>query len=369
MKILIVEPYLTGSHTSWAREYADRSSHDVAILGLKGKYWKWRMHGGAVRLAGMFMESGHTPDIILASDMLDLSVFLALTRARTACVRTAVYFHENQITYPGRENESGRERDAQYGFINYTSALAADAVLFNSSFHHDSFLNGIARFLKVFPDHNGLENVPVIREKSRVLPLGLDLEKLDLHREGAQHGCLPLILWNHRWEYDKNPEEFFRALFMLAGKGLQFEVAILGEEFARKPAVFEEARLMLGDKIVQYGFVEGFNRYAYWLWKSDILPVTSIHDFFGASMVQGVYCGCRPLLPKRLSYPEHISPEENPQFYYDDFEGLCRMLEECILKIEDVRRSSSRDLVARYDWSIMAPEYDRIFSDLLRYKS
>ena len=100
MKILLIAPYYTGSHAAWAKGYARYSRHQVDILSLPGRYWKWRMHGGAVTLARRFLTSPLTPDLILTTDMLDLTTFMALTRQRTAHIPTAIYFHENQLTYP-----------------------------------------------------------------------------------------------------------------------------------------------------------------------------------------------------------------------------------------------------------------------------
>ena len=101
MRILIVEPYFTGSHASWAEGYVCNSRHEVEILKLSGAYWKWRMHGGAVTLARQFLDSGkRPPDVILATDMLDVTTFQALTRSVTANTPFAMYFHENQLTYP-----------------------------------------------------------------------------------------------------------------------------------------------------------------------------------------------------------------------------------------------------------------------------
>ena len=41
----------------------------------------------------------------------------------------------------------------------------------------------------------------------------MDLSKFDKYKTSAKRE--PLILWNHRWEYDKNPEPFFQSLFRL----------------------------------------------------------------------------------------------------------------------------------------------------------
>jgi len=324
------------------------------------------MHGGAVTLAGKFTESEGSPDLFLATDMMDLTTFLSLAGDKAAGVKSAVYFHENQLSYPWAEDDPDRYsgRDAHYGFINYTSALAADAVVFNSNYHRDSFLDSLEPFLRQFPDHNLLDTVDIIRKKSCVLHLGVDLKALDRYREERAPGSPPLILWNHRWEYDKNPEEFFRALFVLADEGLNFRVAILGESFNEVPVSFEQAREKLAGRLVHFGYVADRAEYARWLWRADILPVTSIHDFFGAGVVEALYCNCCPILPGRLAYPEHIPPSRRDEFLYGSFDQLLEMLRYRIENIRETRGVKVRPFVERYDWSIAAAGYDRFFREL-----
>ena len=55
---------------------------------------------------------------------------------------------------------------------------------------------------------------------------------------GALPDLTPLILWNHRWEYDKNPEEFLQALLRLDEQGLDFRLAILGKYFCQQYPIF-----------------------------------------------------------------------------------------------------------------------------------
>ena len=83
MHIVILEPFFTGSHAKWAQGYADHSEHHIDLLTLPGRHWKWRMHGGAISLARQFLAKGWQPDLIIASDMVDLATFLALTRKKT----------------------------------------------------------------------------------------------------------------------------------------------------------------------------------------------------------------------------------------------------------------------------------------------
>lgn len=367
MHITLIEPFFTGSHAAWATGYARHSNHTVDILSLSGHFWKWRMHGGAVTLARKFLASDVLPDLLLVTDMLDLTTFLALTRRKTAHIPVALYFHENQICYPWSPTDRDilQKRDHHYGFINYCSALAADAVVFNSAYHYNAFFRELPPFLKQFPPPHEEGTADIIRTKSSVLHLGLDLQKFDYAETHRTHDAdmnqVPLILWNHRWEYDKNPEEFFRALFLLDEQGLDFRVAILGKCFGQHPPIFRTTRERLREKIVHYGYVEDFAHYAQWLQGSDIVPVTSHQEFFGASLVEAVYCGGYPILPTRLTYPELIPYETHPDLFYETFQELVEKLTGALHGIGKIREQSFRHCVERYSWQHMAPEYDRVF--------
>ena len=360
MNIILIEPFFTGSHADWAKGYATRSAHSVNILSLPGNYWKWRMHGGAITLARQFLAQQIFPDLILATDMLDLTTFLALTRSKSAGIPVALYFHEDQISYPWSPTDRDivHKRDQHYGFINYASALAADIVFFNSAYHKNAFLDRLPAFLKQFPDCRELETVEKIRAKSKVLHLGLELQAFDDVTVRKEFGEPPLILWNHRWEYDKNPDDFFEALFALDERGVDFQVALLGETFHRTLPIFETAREKLGERIVQFGYAAEFEHYAKWLHRADILPVTSIQDFFGASTVEAVYCGCSPLLPRRLSYPELFPPDRFPELFYDDTQNLVEKLAGVVKESKRRKGYDLRACVEQYSWQHIVSHYD-----------
>ena len=365
IRIALIEPFFTGSHARWSTELKQRSRHDIDIFSLPGRHWKWRMHGGAVTLAKQFLSSKNDYDLILASDMLDLSVFLALTREKSSKTPVAIYFHENQLCYPWSPRDGDRQkgRDLHYAFINYSSALAANRLLFNSEYHKGAFLEALPEFLDKYPDFNNKSTIERIADKSEVLHLAMDLNRLDeLRPPHKTPKEKPLLLWNHRWEYDKNPIGFFRALYGLVDQGIEFELALLGEHFEEEPPYFREAKEKLGSRIIQYGRVEKFEDYACWLWKADILPVTSKQDFFGGSVVEAIYCGCWPLLPNRLAYPDHIDSELYPEFYYTDVE-----LNSKIAKLIESRRWREpcplRMEVAKYDWENQIKMYDERFLD------
>ena len=188
---------------------------------------------------------------------------------------------------------------------------AADELIFNSEYNLSSFLQRIPKHFKTQPDFrpNTARIVEEIRIKSRVLyfPIYEELKLLvtcgntrltDLH-----------IVWPHRWEHDKNPDSFFRALFRLHEEGFGFKISVLGETYSQVPPVFEEARSILTDHILQFGFAETKEKYYDTLRDADVVVSTAVHEFFGVSMLEACYLGCFPLVPNRLVYPEIYPPE------------------------------------------------------------
>lgn len=368
MKILLVEPFFVGSHAIWAKGYQQFSQHNVEILSLPGRHWKWRMYGGAVSLAQQMKNLKFKPDLLLVTDMLDLTTFLALTKKQTSNIPAVIYFHENQITYPWSPADADKkvERNNQYGFFNYTSALAADWVCFNSDYHHDNFLNALLPFLRQFPDFQETDLIDIIRKKSSVLSLGMDLQKLEEFKVEVNKK-IPIILWNHRWEYDKNPTSFFNVLFRLKKEQIDFRLVVLGKKYQQSPPIFAEAANYLKKEILHFGFASDFATYAQWLWRADIIPVTNQQDFFGGSIVEAIYCNTYPILPNRLAYPEHIPVEHHQKHFYDGTEDQLYLHLKTVLnnfKTNSVAFNAN-NYVRHYDWRIFAPAYDDFFSKIV----
>lgn len=364
MKILIVEPFFSGSHQVWAEGYKNHSNHHIKIISLPGRHWKWRMHGGAISLAKQFKALNWKPDLILATDMLDLSVFLALCKKEIKNTPVAIYFHENQLTYPWSSNDPDvkLKRDNHYAFINYTSALAADAIFFNSKYHRNSFLEALPDFLNQFPDHSEKDLINTIKNKSEVLLLGMNLKKLEASQEVSNENDVPVILWNHRWEYDKNPDLFFESLFQIQEEKIPFQLIVLGDSYSKQPKIFNKAKTLLKEQLIHFGYADSYITYSNYLWQADIAPVTSHQDFFGGSVVEAIYCNCFPILPNRLAYPQHIPEKEKGAIFYEQDAYFYSLLKKTIINhTPDQLPNTLSNFVARYDWSILAPEYDLRF--------
>ena len=364
MNILIIEPYYTGSHKQWVDGYKKFSNHEIKILSLKGQFWKWRMHGGAITLAKMYNNLNWKTDIIIASDMLDLTTFLALTRKKTSHIPTSIYFHENQISYPWspRDRDVKENRDSHYGFINFSSAMSADNIFFNSKFHMDSFYKGLKPFLKNFPDHNEISSIQILQEKSKVLHIGLDLKVLNA--QNSFNNKIPTILWNHRWEYDKDPESFFKVLKRIKKNGFKFKLIVLGKMFGTTPEIFNKSKKYFKDDIIQWGFLESLDQYAKYLWKADIIPVTSKQEFFGISVMEAIYCKTWPILPKKLTYPELIPERFHKKNIYETDNDLYDKIIFAIKNHKILNRMNLQHIAKEFDWTRIAPFYDNIFRNI-----
>ena len=366
MHILWLDAFHGGSHAAVSQGFARHSQHAVTLLTLSpAGGWRWRMRGAAITFAREVHRRSLPPvDLIVATDMLDVATFLGLTRDQLVNVPVALYMHENQLTYP---LPPGRTRDLAFPWINYTSALAADAIFFNSAFHRDSFFAALPDLPGRYHDHQERDLLDALAARARVLPPGIDLARLDMPDASERLSVhqTPTLLWNSRWEYDKGPETFFAALRELKRRAIDFRVIVLGEHINPRHPTFLAARDELADHVLAGGYAPDLETYRQLLHQADIVVSTAIQEFFGIAVVEAIYCGCVPLLPDRLSYPELIPSHLHSACLYDNDDHLADRLCEMIAVLPVLKRIDFRAIVAGYDWSCMATRYDTAFADVL----
>ncbi|MCB0515213.1 MAG: DUF3524 domain-containing protein [Chitinophagales bacterium] len=374
-KVVIVEPYLGGSHAYWAKSLQQYSRFEISIVGLKARFWKWRMQGGAISLAEKVNALPYTPDLFIATDMLHVALFKSLLKPSFAHIPILLYFHENQISYPLSINDTDKtaRRDNHYAFINYTAALVADAIAFNSVYHYNSFFQALSDTLQKYPDEVNKEHPKMLQSKSSVLAAGINIppefEDIPLPKSTKTTQNAPLFMWNHRWEYDKNPEVFFQTLFSLKEKGIAFRLAVCGERNEKhQPPIFAIARKKLAEHIIHWGFLENENAYFELLKSADILLVTAQQDFFGISVVEAMYFDCIPLLPKRLAYCEHIPESYQPNLMYENDDEILPLLSQIFSNIDVYKKMPIRSWVEKYLWRNLVATYDCQIAALMNKK-
>jgi glycosyltransferase involved in cell wall biosynthesis len=339
------------------------SSHAFDLITLPARFWKWRMRGAALVFARKVPKPEEYAGVFV-TDLMSVADLKALWGGR--CPPVLLYFHENQFSYPlGPEATP----DYQFGFTHMSSALAADAVRFNSRTHQDAFFTALSEFLNMMPDCRPRWIVPKIRAKSDVLYPGFQLARDD-ELATDMDSCKdspPIIVWNHRWEHDKNPRDFFEALKALQASGLKFRLALLGQRFQNTPPEFVEARDRFDTEIVCYGYRKSRSQYEEWLRRGAVVVSTAHQENFGMAVIEATRCGCYPLLPNRLSYPEIAPPRFHADVLYENPSELIEKMIAVVNNIDhtlEIRTKMARSM-GKYCWRERIGDFDRALTELV----
>uniref|UniRef100_A0A3B1IGU4 tRNA-queuosine alpha-mannosyltransferase n=1 Tax=Astyanax mexicanus TaxID=7994 RepID=A0A3B1IGU4_ASTMX len=331
MSVLLVEAFYGGSHKQLVDLLQERVD-DCVTYTLPAKKWHWRARTAAL----YFMQAipaSPAYRVLFASSVLNLAELVAL-RPDLASLKKILYFHENQLIYPVRKSQ---ERDFQYGYNQILSCLVADVVVFNSEFNKRSFLSSISTFMKTMPDHRPKGLDQLIEPKCRVLHF-------------------PIRFTDVTREHDKDPQLFFQTLLKLREQELNFEVSVLGETFTDVPDIFAEAKEQLVSHIRHWGFMPSKEDYLRVLCQADVVVSTAKHEFFGVAMLEAVHCGCYPLCPKALVYPE-IFPGS---YLYSTPEQLCKRLRSFCKHPHLVRQHVVN--TSAFSWDALGKEYTSLLT-------
>lgn len=290
--ILLLSAYRSASHGAWTDWLTGSlDTFDWRIRELPGRYFRWRIRGNPISWLNDLPPE--TPDAVIATSMVDLATLRGL-HPHLARAPTLYYFHENQFAYPvGGQQVSSVDPQ----MVQLYGALAADRLAFNSAYNRDSFLDGVEDLLKRMPDQVPAGITERLAARAEVLPVPIHPVPPGPARDRR------LILWNHRWEYDKAPERFVDALLELDARNVEFRLALLGARPRKVPEALARLRERLGARIVADGRLSR-EQYEAVLGRASIVVSTALHEFQGLAMLEAVSAGARPLVPDALSYPE-----------------------------------------------------------------
>ncbi len=356
LRILAVEPFYGGSHKLFLDGLIKHSGHDFTLLSSSARFWKWRYASSAFHFCADIKERLETTDLLFCSNLFDL--FSAVTLVpELRRIPKLIYFHENQAAYPV---QAGSKRNMHYVLQDLKNIYVADLALFNSQWNLSSLREDSKKYIQRLPElGKSLETLYSIKTPCRVQPLGIELQSL-LRANKNKENRKPVILWNHRWEFDKNPNLLFDALAGLRKESLDFGLIVCGEQKKSYPKVFDQIKQEYSENILSWGEL-GRQEYKQALLKSDIGLSTSDHEFFGISVSEAIAAGCYPLLPWRLSYPELVPKELYPQMLYRTKEDLVEKLINLVRRYPFVAPSILRETIAAFDWSEQSQQYDQRF--------
>ena len=334
--VWLLSAYRSESHASWVNWLAcqDNLAVRFRIFELPGRYFRWRIRGNPLSWMAEFRDAlqEERPHHILATSMVDIATIKGL-HPELADIPVTLYFHENQFAYPVGDRQHS-SIDPQ--MVQLYGALTSERCLFNSRFNLESMLEGVTELLRKLPDATPDHVVDELRAKSSVLPVAVETVNTDTIP--AQTGTMPMILWNHRWEYDKRPDRFEAVLDMLANRGVDFQLALLGPRPEKVPGELSAIREKHAARIVADGMVPRAE-YETLLKRARVVISTADHEFQGLSMIEAVSAGATPVVPDALCYREQ---------YPDRFRYQPGNIEEAADRVNDALQHSSPVDISRW---------------------
>lgn len=343
----LLSAYHGDSHAWWTDWLiAAIDTVDWQLFSLPGRHFRWRIRGNPLSWWDALPQD--TPDLLVATSMVDLATLRGL-HPRLAGVPALYYFHENQFAYP---NSAEQHRSVDPQMVQLYGALASQSVLFNSAYNRASFLQGVHDLSQRLPEPLPQSLLPDLQRRSRVLPVPI---------HPVAHGDrLPgLILWPHRWEYDKAPQLFAEAVCRLHAEGLEFRLALLGAR-ARKP---HPALIRLREHCAARILVDGFlprEQYLAWLARASIVISSTDHEFQGLAVLEAASAGATPLVPDRLCYPEQYPTA--CRYPAGDIDALTRRLRQWL---EQPAQRPATD-VSRFTSEALRPQWRQAIHALLQ---
>ncbi len=356
LDVLVVEPYFVDSHAAWVDGWAAHSVHQLTAITRPGDRWRDRLRHASIDIADEIVRRDLTPDVLVASSMTNLSQLVAIVpQLRT--IPSMVMMHENHVAYPDRDvSGSPRPTSSEFASITTSALLTAEAIVWNSDFHQRIATSAIRKHAVC--SEAQLEG---ISDRSITVPIGIAPDLLSVDAD-PRPNTSPLILWNHRWDHDKGPQDFFSALRDI--EDLDWRLAVVGRNTRMDPREFRSARQRHTDRIEEWGWVPR-PRYLELLRTADFVVSTAYHEFFGIAVAEAVASGAIPLLPNDLAYREVIPAEYHPLALDDD--DLAERLRDALENVEEWRHRSAglaAEVQHRFGWPRIAARLDRIVDRL-----
>ncbi|XP_015240202.1 PREDICTED: glycosyltransferase-like domain-containing protein 1 [Cyprinodon variegatus] len=320
--VLLVEAFYGGSHKQLI-DLLKENIEGCSVFTLPAKKWHWRARTAALYFS-QTIPACSTYRVLFSSSVLNLCELVAL-RPDLARLKKILYFHENQLVYPVRKDQ---ERDFQYGYNQVLSCLVSDVVAFNSRFNMESFLSSIRSFMKKIPDHRPKDLDRLIRPKCVVLSYPVQFPDI--------RSLLPEQKLRRLCRSAEMPQSDHR---IVTSPTDQQQTSWFGEVPDQSPSDPRSAPTAGQDP-------------------ECLDQVKPLHIVWPHRWLEAVHCGCFPLCPKALVYPE-IFPD---QYLYSTPEQLCKRLQELCKRPDLARRHVVMVDTSLYSWSSLKTQFQSLLA-------
>lgn len=368
MRILLLSAYDTLSHRYWRESLVKQfPQYQWTVLHLAPRYFNYRVRSNPLSWSSQHRKILEQPyELVIATSLVDTSTLRGLVPS-LAQTPLWVYCHENQFAYPSSLIQDSRrtlQHDLEVKMVFLYNCLCADWISFNSNWNRNTALQELSELLKAFPEKTDPQCMDSLEIKSDVLPVPLN-EKMNNQLPAGNPKKLEAgreiqVVWNHRWEYDKGPDFLLAFVKELSSRQIPVCLHVTGKQFRQQPEAFDVLQRYLETENSSvrkgvFGFLDSRNEYMECLESSDIVLSTALHDFQGLSILEAVQCGCIPLLPDKLAYPEFF--EEKFLYEWKDLpEDCARSAVDKLVCLQKKGDLQLPDLV-RFDWSCLREAY------------
>lgn len=279
-------------------------------------------------IANQLWNQGIRWQAMFCTDMLNLAEFKGLVRPEIAKLPTVIYFHENQFAYPSQVEQ---DRDLHFSITNFSSALAADSIWFNSRFNRDSMVRELNKLCKQWPDYAPRTQLANVIDRSEVIYPGV--EAAPKSRDQTIPTQPVHLIWAARWEHDKGPKDLLGLLRQLENQQVDFRLSVIGQSFRNVPPEFGQIRDEFSERLVHWGYQADREHYWNVLASGDLFLSTAHHEFFGLAACEAISAGLFPVLPNRLAYPEllnNLQTNESRIYLYDQLSDAADRIQNAI---------------------------------------
>ena len=293
LDILALEPFHGGVRRAMLEAVSRCSRHRWKILKLPARRIERRLMVSAAWFAECIARNGvGNVDLVFSSEALNLAEFLRL-RPELGRKPSVVYFHDNQLPDPRREEHYECETD----LVNLNSATAAGEIWFNSIYNLRSFLHRASRMVARHPELQSPNPMPRLTAKAHLVPPPIDVGAMQpgaLSEAPAADRDPRIILFDAR---GADHALIAGTLDALAAGGERLDVTVIGR-VANLPAGLRPVILNERDDAAHVRALRD----------SGVFVTARTDAAADDLVVRALAAGCLPVVPNSGVYPE-LLPE------------------------------------------------------------